>query len=68
MPPADAELITADEAAARLGQKPQTLRNWRSMRKGPKYLKLGRLVYYRPADLTAWLATRVIDPEAGRAA
>lgn len=25
---------------------------------GPKYLKIGRLVRYRPADVQAWLAAR----------
>lgn len=31
------------------------LRKWRLFGEGPAYLKLGRLVRYRPEDLTAFL-------------
>lgn len=29
---------------------------------GPRYLKLGRRVFYRAADLQAWLAEHTITP------
>lgn len=32
-----------------------TLNRWRSEGKGPKFGKLGRRVFYRDEDLTAWL-------------
>lgn len=29
---------------------------------GPRYVKLGRRVYYRAADLKAWLDTHTVEP------
>lgn len=34
------------------------LRRWRIEDRGPKFLKLGPLVRYRPQDVEAWLASR----------
>lgn len=31
---------------------------------GPRYVKLGRRVYYRASDLEAWLAEHTVMPEA----
>lgn len=55
------------EAARFLGVATQTLRNWRSGRKGPKYLKLspgprGRVAYLIE-DLQAYRNQCLIDPE-----
>lgn len=30
---------------------------------GPRYVKLGRRVYYRASDLEAWLAEHTVTPE-----
>lgn len=43
--------------------RPKTLEVWRCLGKGPKYCKLGGLVYYRREDLDAWISSRVVDPE-----
>jgi predicted DNA-binding transcriptional regulator AlpA len=43
-----------------------TLSNWRYRGTGPKYIKIGRKVLYRRADLTEWLEKQVHDPEATR--
>ncbi|MBZ5609130.1 MAG: helix-turn-helix domain-containing protein [Acidobacteriia bacterium] len=45
------------EAASILGLKPNTLRKWRVLGRGPRYRKLGRAVRYSKADLDAWLST-----------
>lgn len=50
------DLVTDIEAAAILGIAPRTLRNWRPLLKGPKYVKIGaRTVRYRRADLAAFI-------------
>jgi predicted DNA-binding transcriptional regulator AlpA len=41
-----------------LGISAATLRRWRLLQRGPKYIKIGGAVRYRPEDVTAWLATR----------
>ena len=35
---------------------------WRMLGKGPKYLKIGNRVFYRPSDIDSWLESSVIDP------
>jgi predicted DNA-binding transcriptional regulator AlpA len=32
-----------------------SVRRWRLVKKGPRYIKIGSAVRYRPADLAAWL-------------
>lgn len=32
----------------------RTLSNWRSARRGPRYVKIGKTVLYDEADLDAW--------------
>lgn len=46
------------DTAARMGIKPKTLANWRSIGGGPEYYKLGNRVLYDDAEVDAWLATR----------
>ena len=35
-----------------------SVRRWRYLKQGPRYLKIGSAVRYRPEDITAWLASR----------
>ena len=52
-------LLTREEAAARLGVKAQTLAVWASTgRYSLPFIKVGRLVKYRQADLDAFLIGR----------
>jgi predicted DNA-binding transcriptional regulator AlpA len=57
------ELVACDKIAKMLGIATQTLANWRSEGCGPRYLKVGRLVYYRRSDISAWLASQIRDPK-----
>lgn len=51
------DLVTETEAAAILGARVQTLRNWRWRGEGPRYRKIGsRLVRYHRADLATFIA------------
>ena len=49
------------EVAQLLGIAERTLMNWRSRRVGPKYIKLGRRVRYRPADIDRYLRKRTVE-------
>lgn len=54
-------LISAAEAAAYLGMKAQTLAQWRCAKRHPlPYVKVGRTVRYRLADIETWLAGRTV--------
>ena len=49
------DLVDEHEAAAILSTAVRTLRNWRALRKGPRYRKIGaRMVRYHRADLAAF--------------
>lgn len=56
------ELLTRDKAAAYLGCRPQTLAVWAATgRYRLPFLKVGRLVRYRRADLDAFLERRTVE-------
>jgi len=43
--------LTTPEAAEYLSVKPGTLEVWRCQGRGPRFVRLGRAIRYRPADL-----------------
>ncbi len=51
--------LRTPDAAAYLNVQPATLEQWRWNGKGPRFVKLGRAVRYRQADLDAFLEARV---------
>lgn len=59
----ESPLLKQDVAAQFLGVTPHTLETWRHKRKGPPYIKVGRLVYYRESALAGWLDEHTVRPE-----
>jgi excisionase family DNA binding protein len=57
-----ARLLTPEQAAEFTGLALDTLAQWRSQRKGPPYIKLGRAVRYRADDLEKYFAAHTIVP------
>ena len=55
-------LITEKEAALFLSVSLRTIQNWRFRNRGPKYKKLGRLVRYSIADLSAYAEKETVTP------
>jgi predicted DNA-binding transcriptional regulator AlpA len=51
-------LLNEFDIARITGMSVATVRRWRLLRQGPKCLKLGSAVRYRPEDVFAWLASR----------
>ena len=59
-----AQYINTKEAAELISMRPQTLRRWRSLGKGPIYIRLGGRngkALYRLSDLEAWLRQRTFS-------
>jgi len=55
-------LLTPEKAADFLGVSKETLAQWRSERRGPRYIKLEkRLVRYLPSDLHNYLSAHSIE-------
>jgi hypothetical protein len=48
-------LLNGKEAAAYLNIKPETLTKWRWAGAGPRYVKVGSAVRYKPSDLDAFM-------------
>lgn len=62
--PNSQQLLTTEDAAHHLRTSPRTLIRWRGLRKGPPYVRAGRKILYRPADIDAWLDSHRQDPVA----
>lgn len=59
------KLLTEQETAEALSIKPQTLALWRTTKRYDlAYVKIGRAVRYRAADVQAWMASRTVNPSA----
>jgi predicted DNA-binding transcriptional regulator AlpA len=52
------ELLTERDLARITGMSVASIRRWRLLRQGPKYIKIGAAVRYKPEDLSAWLESR----------
>jgi Helix-turn-helix domain len=50
--------ISETELARQLKTTPRTLQRWRTQRKGPPAVQVGRLWYYCIESFRAWLAQR----------
>jgi len=56
-------LLSERQVAQLLSLSVQTLRNNRCNRKGLPYVKLGRSIRYRAADVEEHISSRLIEPE-----
>ena len=52
------DLLTTEDVAELLQLSPYSLMVWRSRGQGPAYVKVGRLVRYKRADVEAWIHAR----------
>ena len=59
------DLWTIEQVAKELGKTVQTLYNWRWQGKGPKYVKIGNRVMYRPEDIAAFIMDSIHEPVKG---
>lgn len=51
-------LIDEGAVARQLDIETKTLQAWRCRGGGPPFIKVGRLVRYRPEDVEAWIESR----------
>lgn len=51
-------LFTERDVARVTGLSLASIRRWRLLRQGPRFIKLGAAVRYRPEDLAAFLDSR----------
>jgi predicted DNA-binding transcriptional regulator AlpA len=51
-------LLNERDVSRIIGLSVASVRRWRLLRQGPRYLKLGSAVRYRPEDISEWLRSR----------
>ncbi len=56
-----AGLLTPQELAQLIGATEGTLRNWRSLGKGPPFLKPGKKIFYDRKDVDVWLESTKVN-------
>jgi excisionase family DNA binding protein len=54
--------LTTAQLAERTGIPAETFRWWRRQGRGPAYLKFGRVIRYRLADVEAWELSGLVEP------
>lgn len=64
----DQKFLTAEEVAERYRGEISvgTLRNWRAMRLGPAFIKIGKAVLYPLEELETWDAKNLVTCRASR--
>jgi excisionase family DNA binding protein len=64
LPSSDKRTLTDIEVAARLGVSRFTVRSWRLKGTGPRFLKMGRAVRYRPQDVDEYERQALVETQA----
>lgn len=54
--------MTTIDAARYLGVSRALLEHWRQRREGPRFVKFGRSIRYRRADLDEFMARHLVEP------
>ena len=49
------QLLNEEQTAKSLDVTKSALRRWRREKRGPRYIKVGRLIKYRESDLESWV-------------
>ena len=57
-------LYSEGNAAAELNLSPKTLQAWRVTGRGPRFVKLGRRVFYRESDLRTFIEANIFQSTA----
>jgi excisionase family DNA binding protein len=61
------KLLTTNEVAAMTGLSPETLAQWRWLKREIPFVRLGKkCVRYRQSDIDAWLVKRLVSVTSGK--
>lgn len=52
------ELLTERDVSRITGMSVASIRRWRLLRQGPRFIKVGAAVRYKTEDIAAWLESR----------
>ncbi len=57
------DLLTEKEVQPLLRLQLKTLQQWRALKKGPRFTRLGRRVFYRRSDVERFIRENTVDTE-----
>jgi excisionase family DNA binding protein len=57
------DLLTTAQVAEILGVKVDTIEKWRYQNRGPKFIRVGGLVRYRPSALEEYLQAQTVETD-----
>jgi predicted DNA-binding transcriptional regulator AlpA len=57
------QILSPADLAALIGIDERTLAAWRSAHRGPDFVRLGRAIFYRRADVLAWVELNVTNTD-----
>lgn len=60
----DFGLMSQDDLSELLSLTKETLREWRRLKQGPSFVRIGKGVFYRRQDVQDWIDQNVIAPKA----
>lgn len=61
------KLLTETEVATALSCTKGALRKWRRENRGPRFVRMGRMIRYRAADVEAFVTANTAGPSGGAA-
>jgi predicted DNA-binding transcriptional regulator AlpA len=59
------DLLTEKEAALLMRKSIKCLQQWRLLRRGPRFVKIGRSVLYPRAEIESYIDRHIVETEAG---
>ena len=60
-------LLSQEQVSALLQVRKETLREWRRLKQGPNFVRVGKRVFYRRDDVVAYINSHVVSPKASDA-
>lgn len=56
-------LLSPSDLACMIGVDERTVAVWRSQKRGPDFVRLGRAIHYRKADVDDWIEINVVPTD-----
>ena len=60
------ELLTEREASPLLRVQIKTLQAWRALKKGPRFVRVGRRVFYPRSEIERFLVDNLVETSGGK--
>lgn len=60
----DFGLMSQEDLSALVCVTKETLREWRRLKQGPDFVRVGKSVFYRRQDVENWIAANVVQSRA----